>query len=120
MTRRVVVTGMSGISPLGSNWGVVADNLINKKSAVTLMEDWHEIEGLRTQVGAIVKDFDIPAHYTRKKTRSMGRVALMATRASEIAIADANLNENDALTNGVTGISYGSTSGSPPATGSNI
>jgi 3-oxoacyl-[acyl-carrier-protein] synthase II len=45
----------------------------------------------------------------------MGRVALMATRATELALKAADFQETDALTDGRTGISYGSTSGSPQA-----
>jgi 3-oxoacyl-[acyl-carrier-protein] synthase II len=45
----------------------------------------------------------------------MGRVALMATRATELALADAGLTGADVVTNGMTGLAYGSTSGSPPA-----
>ena len=53
------------------------------------------------------------AHYTRKATRSMGRVALMAVRASELALADSGLSDHPALKDGSTGISYGSSAGTP-------
>jgi 3-oxoacyl-[acyl-carrier-protein] synthase II len=45
----------------------------------------------------------------------MGRVALLATRATEIALEDAGLRDSAELHDGSTGISYGSTAGSPPA-----
>ena len=42
----------------------------------------------------------------------MGRVSLMATRVTELAIEQANLTDDPNLTNGCTGISYGSSIGS--------
>jgi 3-oxoacyl-[acyl-carrier-protein] synthase II len=45
----------------------------------------------------------------------MGRVAMLAVRASELALADAGLLDDPLLSSGEVGVSYGSTSGSPPA-----
>ena len=45
----------------------------------------------------------------------MGRVAALAVRATELALADAGLLGSAAVTDGSTGVAYGSTSGSPPA-----
>ena len=47
----------------------------------------------------------------------MGRVAMMATRASELALADAGLLGDPLVTSGRMGVSYGSSAGSPPALG---
>ena len=115
MRRRVVVTGMAGVSPLGSDWPTVRAALLAGRSGVQVMPEWDAYEGLQTRLGAPVPDFAVPSHYPRKKVRSMGRVALMATRASELALADAGLAGHAVVTNGRTGIAYGSTSGSPPA-----
>lgn len=115
MRRRVVVTGMAGLSPLGSDWATVRASLLAGHSGVQVMAEWDAYDGLDTRLGAPVPDFSPPAHYPRKKTRSMGRVALMATRATELALADAGLAGHPALADGTTGIAYGSTSGSPPA-----
>jgi len=113
--RRVVVTGMAGISPLGSDWPAVRAALLASRTGVRVMPEWDVYEGLHTRLGAPVCDFSVPAHYPRKKVRSMGRVAVMATRATELALADAGLAGDASVTDGRTGIAYGSTSGSPPA-----
>src|SRR3546814_19159831 len=47
--------------------------------------------------------------------RSMGRVGMLATRASELAIEDAGLLGDPLLKSGQTGVAFGSSSGSPPA-----
>jgi len=113
--RRVVVTGMAGLCPLGSNWPTVSEALRNARSAVAVHTGLEEYSGMETRLAAIVRDFEVPAEYPRKKTRSMGRVGLLATRATELALQDAGLDGSPLLHDGRTGISYGSTAGSPPA-----
>lgn len=115
MKRRVVVTGMAGLSPIGSDWKTVSEALRAGRSGVDRVDDLGDIEGMATRLGARVPDFAVPDDYPRKRTRSMGRVALLATRATELALADAGLRGDPLLGSGRVGISYGSTSGSPPA-----
>ena len=87
--RRVVVTGAGTISPLGHDWASVHLRLRECRNAVRHMEDWDKYEGLNTRLAAPAEPFDLPAHYNRKTTRSMGRVALMSVRATELALAQA-------------------------------
>ncbi len=84
--KRVVVTGMAGISPIGQDWQTVEANLRALNSGVAYMSEWEKYPELLTKLGAPVKDFEPPKHYNRKKTRSMGRIAKMATRATELAL----------------------------------
>jgi len=111
MLKRVVVTGMAGISPIGNDWQTVAERLKNKVTGIQTMHDWAKYEGLNTRLAAPV-NFVKPAHYTRKQTRSMGRVALLATYATELALIDAGLLNDPCLSSGQTGIAYGSCAGS--------
>jgi len=115
--KRVVVTGFGAISPLGHDWPTVFAALRSLRNVVEHMPDWAQFDGLNTQLGVRAKPSELPAHYNRKSTRSMGRVALMATRASELALADAGLLGDPLLTSGRMGVSYGSSAGSPPALG---
>ncbi|WOA53760.1 beta-ketoacyl-ACP synthase [Dickeya solani] len=110
--RRVVVTGMGGVTAFGDNWGQVASGLLAGRNAVRHMPEWQVYDGLNTLLGAPVEDFQLPEHYTRKRIRSMGRVSLMATRATELALEQAGLLGHPVLTNGETGIAYGSSTGS--------
>jgi 3-oxoacyl-[acyl-carrier-protein] synthase II len=114
--KRVVVTGMSGLSPVGQDWASVRAALACGTTGVRVMSEWADYEGLLTRLGGPVDDFERPAHYGRKSTRSMGRVALMATRATELALDDAGLLDDPVLTNGRTGVAYGSSTGSTDAT----
>ncbi len=111
-TRRVVITGIGGVSALGHDWPTIAANLKAKKNCVTTMPEWNKFDGLNTRLAAPITDFEKPAHYTRKKIRSMGAVSIMAAWASEKALMDAELLGEDVVTSGAMGIAYGSSTGS--------
>ena len=115
MTKRVVVTGMACISPLGHDWRTVRAHLESGKNAVCIIDDWRQYEGLNTNLGAPAAPFDLPHHFNRKSTRSMGRVALMATLTAERALEDAGLLGDPFVKSGDMGVAYGSSSGSPSA-----
>ncbi|EOG5373155.1 beta-ketoacyl-ACP synthase [Cronobacter turicensis] len=112
MMRRVVITGMAGVTAFGETWRSVAQRLKAGENAVRKMPEWQVYDGLHTLLGAPIDDFVTPEHYTRKRIRSMGRVSLMSTRATELALEMAGLLDTPVLTNGETGIAYGSSTGS--------
>jgi len=112
MSHRVVITGMKGITAFGNHWDEVSARLQQGKNAVRHMDEWLIYQGLNTHLGAPVDDFVLPAHYTRKRIRSMGRVSLLSTRAVELALEQAGLLEDPVLTDGETGIAFGSSTGS--------
>ena len=60
-------------------------------------------------------DFTLPGHYTRKRIRSMGRVSLLSTRATELALEQSGLIDDPVIKSGRTGIAYGSCTGSTRA-----
>ncbi|MYM63971.1 beta-ketoacyl-ACP synthase [Pseudomaricurvus sp. HS19] len=114
--KRVVVTGMAGISPIGSDWETISGNLESLTTGIRTLPEWGEYRGLNTRLAGPVTDFEKPAHYPRRAVRSMGRVALMATRASELALLQAGLLEDPCITDGRMGVAYGSSSGCTAAT----
>lgn len=115
--HRVAVTGMAGISPLGNDWPAIRAHLGSYRNAVVRMPDWAEYEGLNTQLGAPAAPFALSDKYHRKAIRSMGRVALLATRAGELALQDAGLLDHPLLSGGKMGIAFGSSAGTPSAIG---
>ena len=88
---RVVVTGMSGISPIGDNWENVRARLDSMRNGIVRMDEWDQYEDLNTRLAAPVSDFVMPDHYRRKDLRSMGRVAQLAVRSAELALEDAGM-----------------------------
>jgi 3-oxoacyl-[acyl-carrier-protein] synthase II len=117
MSRRVAVTGMAGISPIGNDWATIRERLGQYRNAIVRMSEWDDYDGLNTRLGAPAAPFELNERYNRKAIRSMGRVALMATRASELALADAGLLEHPLLKSGDMGVSFGSSAGTPSAIG---
>lgn len=110
--KRVVVTGMALKSPLGCDINTACSNLDKYKNCVEYWNVLDEFENLNTRLAAPVNDFKIPEHFTRKITRTMGKVALFAVACSEEALIDSGLINDEIITNGQTGVSYGSSSGS--------
>lgn len=107
--KRVVVTAMQILTPLGEGVDQVLDAMLQGRSGITNIPQWEGIEGLSTRVGGRVPvdDFkDIP----RPLRRSMSRISLLAVRAARSMVAQQDVPE-ELLTNGDTGVSFGSTMG---------
>ncbi|GAJ77382.1 LOW QUALITY PROTEIN: 3-oxoacyl-[ACP] synthase [Vibrio sp. JCM 18905] len=118
MSRRVVVTGMSGVTAFGNDWQSVEPKLRDCLNATQYMPSYEQYDGLNTKLAAPILDFELPKHYKRKQVRGMGgRVSKLATVATENALSQAGLIGNDVLSNGQTGIAYGSSTGSTDAIG---
>ena len=110
--RRVVVTGMGIASPLGSTVKSAFDRLKKYENCIEHWDRLDEYERLNTSLGSFVSGFEVPEHFTRKVRRTMGDVSLMSTVTSEDALKEAGLLGDDIITNGRTGVSYGSSTGS--------
>lgn len=113
--NRVVVTGVGAYSPIGHNWADVETRLREQRNGIRYMSDWDVYEGLNTRLAAPIVDFELPANFTRKRIRSMGRVALLAVAASQKALIQAGLVDDPVLSSGQTGVAYGSSTGSTDA-----
>jgi len=112
--RRVVVTGFGALSPLGHDWPTVFARLKARENAVQVLDSLAQYDGMLTRLGALAAPYELDEKlYNRKTTRSMGKVAVMATRSAELALRDAGLYGDPLLKSGKVGVSYGSSSGSP-------
>ncbi|MFN4894388.1 MAG: beta-ketoacyl-ACP synthase [Pseudomonadota bacterium] len=106
--KRVVVTGIGMLSPLGATFDATWEALVANTSGVRPMPEWADIRGLRAAVAAPAAPFDLPDHYTRKRLRSMSRAGVMAVRATELALENAGLLYDPILRSGRSGVAYGS------------
>ena len=113
--QRVVVTGAAGFCPLGGSWEDISDGLTHHRSGIRRMDDWDRYEDMRTRLAGVVPEFELPPSYTRKKMRTMGRVAKLAVRATELALENARFDLAAADLTQV-GVAYGSSSGCTAAT----
>ncbi len=112
MTKRVVVTGMALTSPLGSSVKSCYERLHKLENCIEFDESLGIYKGLHTGLDARIKDFVLPQDFTRKTTRTMGDVAIMAVVTARQALEDAGLLNDEIITSGQTGVAYGSCSGS--------
>lgn len=113
--KRVVVTGMSGITSLGETAEQIFEQFAQGKSGIRYMPDWEIYPDLRSKLAGPVESFTVPKHFNRKVTRGMGRVALMSAVCAEKALEDAGLLHADILKSGDTGVAFGSSAGSVDA-----
>lgn len=115
--RRVVVTGAGAISPIGNDWPAMFQRLRERRNAVRRIDEWDIYDGLNTKLAAPAQPFELPPHYNRKTMRGMGRVAVMAVRASEVALEQAGLLGDPLLKSGRVGVANGSSAGTHSAIG---
>ena len=106
--KRVVVTGMSTITSLGNDWGTFVSHVDAGRTGVIRMPEWDSYQHLTTRLAAPLRDFVMPPQFTRKHTRSMGRVSMLAVAATEQALANAGLLNHPDLQTGLAGVAYGS------------
>jgi 3-oxoacyl-[acyl-carrier-protein] synthase II len=111
--RRVVVTGLGITSPIGSSVADVSSALQRGQHGIVPMPEWSKVKELHTRLGAPAIGADLD-RFSRKQTRTMGRVALLSAFSTDEAIRDAGL-DRDLLRSGRTGLAYGSTHGSTDA-----
>jgi 3-oxoacyl-[acyl-carrier-protein] synthase II len=89
--KRVVITGMGVVSPLGNGMAALMQGLADGTSSVRRMEGWDQYTGLRSLVGAPAEMKD-EKKIPRQKRRSMGRMSVFAAQAADEAVADAGID----------------------------
>ncbi|MDO8288832.1 MAG: beta-ketoacyl-ACP synthase [Parvibaculum sp.] len=114
--RRVVVTGMSGMTPLGGNWPDIRAAMQDGRSGVRYIDDWDHLTDLNTRLAAPVDYFEHEKIFPRKQMRSMGRCAAFAVKTAENALAHAGLLNDPLLKSGRAGCAFGSSYGSTEPT----
>lgn len=112
MSRRVVITGMAAISTLGKSQQSILNALRVGTNTTRHIEDWDQIQGLRSKLFAALQDYTAPSDFTRKQMRTMSSVSVIAVDCTREALRDAGLEGADELKNGRAGVAYGSCSGS--------
>jgi 3-oxoacyl-[acyl-carrier-protein] synthase II len=108
--KRVVITGIGVVSPLGNSVASFIDGLETGKSSVCFMEEWTHYNGMRSYVAAPAELKD-EKKIPRQNRRTMGRMSIFAAQASEQAVADSGIAPAE-ISSGRTGCIIGSTMGS--------
>ncbi len=89
--RRVVVTGMGAITPIGNTLGQYWNGLINGVSGAATITNF-DASKFKTRFACEVKDFDPLDHFNRKEARKIDKFAQYALVASAEAIENAGLD----------------------------
>ena len=109
MTRRVVITGLGIISPVGKSPEEFFGNLMSGHSGIKhLQSDF--IEKLSIRIAAPVEDFNPGDHFSKIQLTGIERFSQFALIASEQAVQDARLELSE-LEQGRAGICMGSCQG---------
>ena len=106
MKKRVVITGMSVITPIGSEIEEFWSALLAGKSGVTLLTAF-STESFASKIAAEVQDFNPEDILDKKELRRMDRFVQFAAVAAVKAVSDANININEDLADRV-GVVIGS------------
>jgi 3-oxoacyl-[acyl-carrier-protein] synthase II len=88
--RRVVITGMGLVSPVGSELDIAWNNVCEGVSGIQLIEDF-DTSTFPTRIGGIVKDFNLDDYLSRKEARKTDPFIHYGIAASVKAIANSGL-----------------------------
>ncbi len=88
--RRVVVTGMGAVTPIGNDVSAFWESLINGKSGVSRITKFNA-EAFETKIAAEVKDFDVTKYINPKEARRMDPFTQYAIVAGDEAVRDSGL-----------------------------
>ena len=89
--KRVVVTGLGALTPIGNNVSDYWDALIAGKSGCANIT-YFDTEKFKTKFACELKNFDPLTHFNRKEARKLDRFAQYALVSSDEAIEDSKLN----------------------------
>ncbi|QNJ97575.1 beta-ketoacyl-ACP synthase II [Constantimarinum furrinae] len=100
--KRVVVTGLGALTPIGNSISEYWDGLVNGKSGCAPIT-YFDTEKFKTKFACEIKNYNPEDHFDRKEARKLDRFAQYALVSSDEAIEDAgfNLDEIDKFRVGV-------------------
>ena len=89
--RRVVVTGVGPVTPIGIGKDTFWNNLVAGKSGIGPITQFDTTD-YTVKIAGEVKDFDYTAFIDKKEGKRMDRVTHFAVAAAKLAIEDAKLD----------------------------
>ena len=90
MPKRVVITGLGAITPLGNDVDTFWDSLKKGKNGIDII-DRFDVEKFTSKMAGLVRDFDPTDYIDRKEARRMDRFTQFAVAASRAAMENADL-----------------------------
>jgi 3-oxoacyl-[acyl-carrier-protein] synthase II len=93
-TKRIVVTGIGTLNPLGNNLGEYWDNLVNGVSGADMVTQF-DASKFKTRFACEIKGFDATNFMDRKEARKLDRFSQIALVASDQAVLDAGITKEN-------------------------
>jgi 3-oxoacyl-[acyl-carrier-protein] synthase II len=88
--KRVVITGMGALTPIGNNLESYWQGLISGKSGAAPITRF-DAEKFKTRFACEIKNYDVQEHFDRKEARKLDPFTQYAMIAADEAISDADL-----------------------------
>ena len=89
--RRVVVTGLGALTPIGNNVKSYWDGLVSGRSGADLIT-YFDTSKFKTNFACELKEFDALNHFDRKEARKLDKFAQYAVVCSDEALLDSGIN----------------------------
>jgi 3-oxoacyl-[acyl-carrier-protein] synthase II len=93
-TKRIVVTGIGALTPIGNSLDAYWDSLINGESGADMITQF-DASKFKTRFACEIKGFEPTEFMDRKEARKLDRFAQIALVASDQAVSDAGITENN-------------------------
>ena len=93
-TKRIVVTGIGTLNPLGNSLGEYWDNLVNGVSGADMITQF-DASKFKTRFACEIKGFDATNFMDRKEARKLDRFSQIALVASDQAVLDAGITKEN-------------------------
>ncbi len=112
--RRVVITGLGQVSPVGNDVQTAWNNLLSGKSGIGLITRF-DASDINSQIAGEVRDFDIGQYISGKEARRMDVFIHYGIAAALQAISDSGLDDAENLDKDRVGVNIGSGIGGLPS-----
>jgi len=86
--RRVVITGIGAVTPIGIGKEAFWEGLLAGKSGVTRIDDIVNLTDIPVKIGAYIREFDPLQFMDKKRARRLGRASQLALAATKLALED--------------------------------
>jgi len=93
-TKRIVVTGIGTLTPIGNNLASYWESLVNGVSGADMITQF-DASKFKTRFACEIKGFDPVEFMDRKEARKLDRFAQIALVASDQAVADAGITKDN-------------------------
>lgn len=93
-SKRIVVTGIGALTPIGNSLDAYWDNLLNGVSGADMITQF-DASKFKTRFACEIKSFDATEHMDRKEARKLDRFSQIALVASDQAVADAGITKQN-------------------------